>query len=157
MASTPLGLGPLQTGIALTISGLDSAASGTLLISNAFNIPPLASSDADPDVVDLVLQLGSSITLGASPQMSAVLIIARDGTNFEPAYVSNNALFPYYGGVTPPLDPSVVYQTLVCPGIIVPAVLASGNFAKLAFYWNGGVALPVSVTPTLYPSGFSAG
>lgn len=159
MATIPIGLGVLQTAISLTASDFENLASGSLSgLTHPFNVALLANATgAYPDTVDLVLQLGSAVTTGSTPSMQAVLVIARDGTNFEPIAVTNGQLVPYYGGVSSLLIPSQAYTTIVCPGIIVPAVLASGSFATLAFYWNGGVPLPSSLTASLYPSGFAAG
>lgn len=158
MASTPLGLGALQTGINLGAI-FESIATGTLITSAAFAPAALSGSAGGsfPDMCDLWLVMGAAMTLGTgAPFIQAALLPSNDGTNYEIAGVSNSQLFPYAGGVTTPLIPSQVYASgnvIRVPGI----VFTSAPFAKLIANWQGGATLPASVTAALYPSGYSAG
>lgn len=161
MTTIPFGNSALQAPISLG-SVFNGVASG-LIISTAFNIPVLnGSSGSFPDTADLWLVLGSSITLSSgSPSIAASVIVSDDGENWEvPALIGGSALFPSYGASYLTLNPSQIYPTsgaIKVPGIVLPGMPSSGDFAKLIAFWNGGTTLPSSVTASLYVYGGNSG
>ncbi len=156
--STGYGNGLLQTAISLG-SVFNAMAIGATVETAAFAIPTVTNATAAYcNYADLWLILSVATTTSAgSPNLQGVIIVSDDGTNFEPYFTINSQLFPLSNGFTYPLAASSAYSLIRVPNIIIPFIPSSSAVAKLILYNNLGVALPATVTATLYPAGGSIG
>ena len=160
MAATGTGYGLIQAGINLGAL-FDSLGSGATAESPAVTFPFATNATAStPFWGDLTLAFASTAMGAGTPNIQGVWIVSDDGTNYELWGVSNSQLFPYNTPYFFQVNvlPTVAYTLIRAPAIQIPPVLSTGTAnPKLVLFNNLGVALPATVTATLYPFGGSIG